>query len=290
MLKTEPNYHKLIKSINQTEKKDSSNGKLFKENKKQFIQVKFPIFNPNNQNKSNMIKKPKNENILNNKNKIPKNLNRTSNSNFNSFIQNPFTANNSNCLNKLIIHANNGSFNQSEQNLSKKLNDKNNNLTSLNNNLNTAKKKPLVSIRNTVINFNMIDSGLILDSLKRKKKGNKLLNNFAQNNSINKLQNNHLFGLCSKFNSNISLNNNSNNKKIFKYGDKFNHKFTSKKQMTNHDKSHTKFNSMRLEDYYGLKKTKNQKNINSNKIESIRINESNKIMNIELNHFNTINN
>ena len=290
MLKTEPNYHKLIKSINQTEKKDLSNGKLFKENKKQFIQVKFPIFNPNNQNKSNMIKKPKNENILNNKNKIPKNLNRTSNSNFNSFIQNPFTANNSNCLNKLIIHANNGSFNQSEQNLSKKLNDKNNNLTGLNNNLNTAKKKPLVSIRNTVINFNMIDSGLILDSLKRKKKGNKLLNNFAQNNSINKLQNNHLFGLCSKFNSNISLNNNSNNKKIFKYGDKFNHKFNSKKQMTNHDKSHTKFNSMRLEDYYGLKKTKNQKNINSNKIESIRINESNKIMNIELNHFNTINN
>jgi hypothetical protein len=298
MLKTEPNHHKLIKKTNKIEKKDINQGKLLDENRKQFIQVKLPIFNPSNKNKSNLIKKQKNENILtnnnnNNKNKIPKNLNRTSNSNFNSFIQNPFITNNPNNINKLFIHTNNGSFNQSEQNLSKKFNEKNNNnnLNSLNNNLNMAKKKPLVSIRNTVINFNMIDSGLILDSLKRKKKGNKLLNNnFASNNSVNKLTNNHLFGLCNKFNSNISLNNNSTNKKIFKYGDKLNNKFNSKKQMTNHDKSHIKFNSMRLDDYYGLNKRKNMKNINTNKIDNLRINDTNKILSMDMNHFNTINN
>ena len=296
MLKTEPNNLKSIKKKNQIEKKDISQNKLLKENKKQFIQVKLPIFNPSNKNKSNLIKKQKNENILtnnNNRNKIPKNLNRTSNSNFNSFIQNPFITNNPNNINKLFIHTNNGSFNQSEQNLSKKFNEKNNNnnLNSLNNNLNMVKKKPLVSIRNTVINFNMIDSGLILDSLKRKKKGNKLLNNnFASNNSVNKLTNNHLFGLCNKFNSNISLNNNSTNKKIFKYGDKLNNKFNSKKQMTNHDKSHIKFNSMRLDDYYGLNKRKNMKNINTNKIDNLRINDTNKILSMDMNDFNTTNN
>ena len=166
-----------------------------------------------------------------------------------------------------------------------------NNDDSINNNLNTAKKKPLVSIRNTVINFNMIDSGLILDSLKRKKKGNKLLNNnFASNNSVNKLTNNHLFGLCSKFNSNISLNNNSTNKKIFKYGDKLSNKFNSKKHITNNDKSHVKFNSMRLDDYYGLNKRKISKKINTNKIDGSRYNDTNKIMNINMDHFNTINN
>ena len=307
MLKTEPNQNKLIKAINQSDKKNMSSGKYLKENKKHFFQVKISILNKNKQNKINFIKKQKIVNAINNKNKIPKNLNRTSNSNFNSFIQNPFMANNPNAINKLSIHANNGSFNQIEQNLSKKLNEKN---SSNNNNLINGKKKPLVSIRNTVINFNMIDSGLILDSLKRKKKGNKLINNnFAQNNSVNKLQNNHLFGLCNKFNSNISLSNNnqlisnndyylsktktinvkSTNKKIFKYGDKINNKFNSKKQLNNYDKSHVKFKSMRLEDYYSIKKKKNLNNINTNKIENT-INDANKILNIEMNHFNTINN
>ena len=310
MLKTEPNQNqnKLIKTINQTDKKNMSSGKFLKETRKQFFQVKIPILNKNKQNKVNFIKKQKiAKAINNNKNKIPKNLNRTSNSNFHSFIQNPFTGNNPNNINKFFIHTNNGSFNQIEQNLSKKLNEKNN---SNNNNLINGKKKPLVSIRNTVINFNMIDSGLILDSLKRKKKVNKLSNNnVAQNNSVNKLQNNHLFGLCSKFNSNISLNNNNQllsnndiylsktktinvkntNKKTFRYGENINNKLIIKKQLTNFDKSHVKYKSMRLEDYYSLKKNKNLKNINTNKIENT-INDANKIMNIEMNHFNTINN
>ena len=60
--------------------------------------------------------------------------------------------------------------------------------------------------------------------------------------------------------------------------------------MTNHDKSHIKFNSMRLDDYYGLNKRKNMKNINTNKIDNLRINDTNKILSIDMNHFNTINN
>ena len=198
----------------------------------------------------------------------------------------------------MLFHENNGSFNQSEQNLNKKLNEKNN-LNYLNN---TSKKKPLVSIRNTVINFNMIDSGFILDPLKRKKTEKRLL-------SVNKLQNNHLFGLCNKFNNNFSLNNNnlilnndyylkktstintqSNNNKIFRYRDKISDKkLITKKYIKNNDKSHVKYNSMRLDDYTRLKNKKNSQNINTNKFEN-SINNTNKMMNIELNLYNTINN
>ena len=46
---------------------------------------------------------------------------------------------------------------------------------------------------------------------------------------------------------------------------------------------------MRLEDYYGLKKRKYLKNINTNKIDS-NVSDSDKLRNIEINHFNTINN
>ena len=302
LLKTEPNQNRFTKILNPSEKKNNinkSNSKYLKDNKNtnQFLQVKLPLFSHEKKNKVNYIKKQKNENIINKIN-IPKNLNHaTHNSNFHSFIQNPFTSTNKNSINKLLFHENNGSFNQSEQNLNKKLNEKNN-LNYLNN---TSKKKPLVSIRNTVINFNMIDSGFILDPLKRKKTEKRLL-------SVNKLQNNHLFGLCNKFNNNFSLNNNNlilnndyylkktntinaqNNNKIFRYRDKNNgKKLIGAKHMNNNDKSHVKYNSMRLDDFSRLKSKKNYKNINTNKIENT-INNNNKLMNFELNHFNTINN
>ena len=311
ILKTEPNQNKYTKILNSHDKKNintnKSNNKHKKENKNKnnyLLQIKFPLFIPDKKNKVNYIKKQSNENVINNT-KFPKNLNRTSNNNFQTFIQNPFTSNNPNGITKLFIHTNNGSFNQSEQNLSKKSNEKNN----LNNFNNISKKKPLVSIRNTVINFNMIDSGFILDPLKRKKNGKKILsNNLAQNYSVNKIQNNHLFGLCNKFNFNNnnnlilnndyhlkktktinSQNNSNNNNKIFRYGDKMNNKLSKKKYVNNHDKNHVKYNSMKLDDHYGLKKKKNLKNINTNKINNT-INNTNKIMNIDLNHFNTINN
>ena len=310
ILKTEPNqnkFMKLLSPLNQTNKKaiNANNNKYPKDNKNGLIQVKSPLNDPfKKNNKFNNVKKKLSENQVN-ENKIPKHLNRTSNSNFNSFVQNPFTVNNQKSINKLIIHENNGSFNQSEHNLIKKLNDKNN----LNNLNNIGKKKPLVSIRNTVINFNMIDSGLILDSLKRKKIGKKALtNNFTSNNSVNKLQNNHLFSLCNKFKNNFNFNNNNhlmlnngyhanktntintqlNNNKAFKFKEKINNKFNTKKYLNKYVKSHIKYKSMRLEDYYSLKTKKNLKNINTNKINN-GIN-NNKIMDIELKHFNTVNN
>ena len=309
IIKTEPNQNKFTKMMNPNMRSNinKTNNKNIKENKNKFLfQVKLPIFNTNKKNK--VFFKPKKENNIN-KSKIPtKHLNRTSHCNFHSFIQNPFSSHYQNSINKLFIKTNNGSFNQIEQNIGKKLNDKNN-VNILNNN--ALKKKPLVSIRNTVINFNMIDSGLILDSIKRKKKEKKYYNsnnNYLQNNSANKLQNNHLFGLCNKFNNNISLNNNlllkndyilkktktlNNNivgKKIFKYGTKINNnKLNNKKLTINNEKNHAKYNSMRLEELSGIKNKKKLSNINTNKIENT-INDANKIINIELKHFNTINN
>lgn len=113
----------------------------------------------------------------------------------------------------------------------------------------------------------MIDSGFILDPLKRKTEKRLL--------SVNKLQNNHLFGLCNKFNNNFSLNNNNlilnndyylkktntinaqNNNKIFRYRDKNNgKKLIGAKHMNNNDKSHVKYNSMRLDDFSRLKSKK----------------------------------
>jgi hypothetical protein len=109
------------------------------------------------------------------------------------------------------------------------------------------------------------------------------------NNSVNKLQNNHLYGLCNKFNNNlmpninnnniqgdisirtktinVNSNNNNNNmhfnsKKLLNYGDKYMKHFKkisnikTKKFINNHDKIHMKFNSMRLEDFNGLKTKK----------------------------------
>ena len=138
----------------------------------------------------------------------------------------------------------------------------------------------------------------------------------VSNVSANKLQNNHLFGLCNKFNSNISLNNNNNqfisninnnkidnytmktktinvnnlNKKIFKYGEKKMNRLKNKNYISHFDKGHIKYNSMRLDNYFGFKKKENLKNINTEKIDNIINNNENKNSNIELSHFNTINN
>ena len=300
LLKTEPNQKGFIKILNPFEKKNNinkSNTKYLKDNKinKHFLRVKLPLFNNEKRNKVNYIKKYKNENIINKIN-IHKNLNHTSQkANFHSFLQNPFTSNNKNTINKLFFHANNGSFNQSEQSSNKKLNEKN----FINNLNNTSKKKPLVSIRNTVINFNMVDSGFILDPLKRRKTEKKLL-------TANKLQNNHLFSLCNKFSNNFSLNTNNfilnndyylkktniinaqHNNKIFRYQNKINDKkLITKKEKKNNDKSHIKYNSLRLDSR--LKNKKIIKNYNTNKIDNT-INNTSKFLNFELTHFNTINN
>ena len=226
------------------------------------------------------------------KQNIPKILNKTSNSsNYNSFIKNPFIQNESNTFNTINQSTNNtnvatNSNNQTQNTIIKKSINNKNSQKVLNNN----RKKPCVTIRNTVINFNMIDSGLILSSLNRKKEGKKKISTIGQNNSLNRLHNNHLYGLCNKFNSSlipninnsnihgdisiknktINVNNNNNlnfnERKISIYGEKYilNFKKTSnlnkKQTMNNYDKFHMKYNSMRLEDFKALKdKKKNLK-------------------------------
>ena len=57
----------------------------------------------------------------------------------------------------------------------------------------------------------MIDTGLILESLNKKKKEKKRISTIDQNNSVSRLHNNHLFRLCNKFNSNLIHNINNSN-------------------------------------------------------------------------------
>jgi len=137
---------------------------------------------------------------------------------------------------------------------------------------------------------------------------------FTQNNSDIKYQNNHLFRLCKKFNTNVFSNNRDNrlqtndeyimtktktinqNKmyqsKIMRYGDKITNKYNNKKSINNSDKKHIKFNSMRrLVDRSVLNGKKKLKNLNMKNIGNT-INDHNKMMsmNIDMSHYKTINN
>ena len=249
---------------------------------------------------NNPINYKKNKNIK--KNNIPKNLNKTSNSsNYNSFIKNPFMPNESTNFNTINQSSNNSYNIQGLNNPNKKTNNKNSHKT-----LN-SKKKPYVTIRNTVINFNMIDSGLILASINSKKNNDKKrLGSMHPNNSFNKLQNNHLYNLCKKFNNSLidnknntisiktkTINTNSNNSLHFNSKKILNaqnlkkvNNLSNKKFISSRDKMHMKFNSMKIEDFNGLKRKK--KAINNIKINTLGTAFNNKLINIELNHYNTI--
>ena len=237
------------------------------------------------------------------KQNIPKILNKTSNSsNFNSFNKNPFIQTESTTYNTINQSTNNSIIPRGASN--KKISNINKNSQKI---LKKNKKKPCVTIRNTVINFNMIDTGLFLESLNKKKKEKKrIISEIAQNNSVSKLQNNHLFRLCNKFNSNLIHNiNNSNihgdisiktktinvnsNSNLNFNGEKVMKNFKKNKIFTNNfnDKYHIKFNSMRLEDINGLKKKK--KNIIKINTNTNLIN-NNKIISVDKSHFNTISN
>ena len=306
MIKTESNHFKFIEKFKQNENNSLSKDKNLKENIKKYFKIKSPESNKNN-DKINLIKSQNKAKDIINRIQIAKNLNRTSNINYHFFINNPFLPKNPIRTNKLLIHENNCSLNQLEENARKRYNEKYNSQN--------LKKKSLVSIRNTVINFNMIDSRLILDSLRRKKNGKKLMKNtFTQNNSDILYENNHLFRLCKNFNTNIISNNRDNRlqrnneniitktktintnkmyqRKIMKYGDKIINKYNNKKSNNNNDKKHIKFNSMRrLVEQSVLNWKKKLKNLNMKNIGNT-INDHNKTisMNIDLSHYKTINN
>ena len=300
ILKTEPN-----KKLSIAQKKNLNSEKYTKIN---FSHQKIV---PINQIK---ISKYRKSQWNTKKQNIPKILNKTSNNtNFNSFIKNPFIQTETSNFNTINQSTNNtnvatNSTNQTQNTIIKKpFNNKNSQKV-----LNKYKKKPYVTIRNTVINFNMIDSGLILSSLNRKKEGRKKMSTIGQNNSLNRLHSNHLYGLCNKFNSNlipninssnihgdisiknktINVNNNNmhiNGTKIANYREKYIRNFkkisnlNNKQTMNNYDKFHMKFNSMRLEDLNYLKGKKKKLN-NKNKIASY---SNNKMINNEQTIFNT---
>ena len=305
VIKTEPSKKPSISSNSNLINTEDS-----KEDKNKLLQIKITPINP--VKISNYRKNQKNHKRYN----IPKNLNKSSNGSiFNSLLKNPFIPVDSTNFNTINQNSNNTNIQLGANNINKKMNNNKNSHKTINN----SKKKPCVTIRNTVINFNMIDSGFILESLNKKKEIKKKSSMIGTNNSVNKLQNNHLYGLCNKFNNNlmpninnnniqgdisirtktINVNSNNNNmhfnsKKLLNYGDKYMKHFKkisnikTKKFINNHDKIHMKFNSMRLEDFNGLKtKKKNLNNININKIGNLN---NNKLINNQQKYFNTINN
>ena len=310
VLKTDPGKKTIIPSSKTLINIESYNTK---DNNNQFLNMKIAPLKTNKiNNYQKKEKKSKRQNL-----NIPKNLNKTSNSNFHSFIKNPFipteTTNYINIKNTI----NQSNTTQSTNQLNKKINNTNNTNNTNNKNsqklINNNKKKPCVTIRNTVINFNMIDSGLFLASLNRKKDSKKKSTIMNQNNSVNRLQNNHLYGVCNKFNNNLvpninnnlhgdisiktkTINVNSNNnlhyngKKVENYMKNYKKikSINNKKFINNYDKIHMKYNSMRLEDFYGLKgKRKTINEINTHKIGNT---SNTKLINNEIKRYNTINN
>ena len=305
-----------------------------KENKKSIIHIKLNSINDkinNHDNKINSNYSKKQNNMISNQ----KISNKVNNSNISALLKNPFL-NESNYVDSLnpsinhnySINNNYPSFNFLNRNT------KNSQIISHK----SKKKKPCVTIRNTVINFNVIDPSLF-SALNRRKELKKRNYKIGPNNSVYKIKNNRLYGLCSKYsNGNISNSNSTNtnfvtgntsninyksiadsfplktktinvksnydlnSKKIFAYEEvnkskeskKSNYlgnKSTNKKNMIDiQDKSHIKYNSMKLREFNESKDRKRElKNLNINNLLLNTINDNNKLY-IKNEHFNTANN
>jgi hypothetical protein len=249
-------------------------------------------------------------------------LNQTNNSNTNNTsIKNPFL-NSSNYLDSFNPSVNYNNISSNSQNINY-INRRYKNSQTIT--YNAKRKKPYVTIRNTVINFNMIDTGIFLSSLNKKdsKKANEItgIKNPVTTIPGNRMHNNRLYGLCSKYsngNTNISINNNSidqnfpsrtrnikighndlNYKRIIQNIERNNNtksyikiedKSISNKYKGNPDKTHIKYNSMKSEDFYSLKGGKKIKklNIDNNLLNSV--DGSDKFSRVRPGHFNTTSN
>ena len=249
-------------------------------------------------------------------------LNQTNNSNTNNTsIKNPFL-NSSNYLDSFNPSVNYNNISSNSQNINY-INRRYKNSQTIT--YNAKRKKPYVTIRNTVINFNMIDTGIFLSSLNKKdsKKANEItgIKNPVTTIPGNRMHNNRLYGLCSKYsngNTNISINNNSidqnfpsrtrnikighndlNYKRIIQNIERNNNtksyikiedKSINNKYKGNPDKTHIKYNSMKSEDFYSLKGGKKIKklNIDNNLLNSV--DGSDKFSRVRRGHFNTTSN
>ena len=312
-IKTESNKNNCLSKKNIINSLDHDSNNSIKDINKKLSHVKLDSHHlyKNSKNKKKFSNRSKKQGVV--AGKTTKNSNNTSNtSNFNSFIKNPFLQNESYNFDNMnpFIYFNSNYFLGSNY-INKKHNNSKNKSSQIT--INKNKKKSFVTIRNTVINFNMIDSRFILSSVNKKKNSSKKNKTICQNNSVNKLNNNHLSRLCSNItnnfrlsnhnitneNSNISIkkkiinfnsNNNLvyNNKKISNDSENINinnnySKIINRKDMNNHDKIHMKYNSMKLE---RIGKKKKKKNINiSNYLCSTK---RKTLLNNEQKHFNTI--
>jgi hypothetical protein len=171
----------------------------------------------------------------------------------------------------------------------------------------------------------MIDTGLFLSSLNKKdsKKANDIsrIKNPVTTIPPNRMHNNRLYGLCSKYsqgNTNISINNNSidqnfpsrtrnikighgelNYKRIIQNIERNNNtksyiKIEDKNKNNNYrgnpDKTHMKYNSMKSEDFYSLKGEKKIKNLNINNNLLNSVNDRDRYNRVKQGHFNTASN
>ena len=267
-----------------------------KHNRKNIIHIKLNSINAKTSRHMNQKMifnyNKKQSSIISNNSHI---LNQTNNSNTNNTsIKNPFLNTSSNYLDSLNPSVNYNNISSNSQNINY-INRRYKNSQTIA--YNAKRKKPYVTIRNTVINFNMIDTGLFLSSLNKKhsKKANEIAGNKNPVTTIpgNRMHNNRLYGLCSKYsngNTNISINNNSidqnfpsrtrnirighkdlNYKRIIQNIERNNNtksyikiedKNINNKYRGNPDKTHIKYNSMKSEDFYFLKGGKKIKNLN----------------------------
>ena len=188
ILRTEPNKIGInSKGIAKNINKNINNEKNDKN--KIYKKISTPNTNdikPQSKNKKNYSNRRQYNLLANN----TKTLNKTTNTTINPRIKNQLNSNNQNILD-LINTSNRNTHENSNKKINKRKSDK---VVSNNNNY----KKPNVTIKNTVINFN-IDTGIILSSVDKRRKAKKINSKRVINNSVNRINNN-LIGLNSKYN------------------------------------------------------------------------------------------
>ena len=168
-----------------------------------------------------------------------------------------------------------------------------------------SKKNQQVTIRNTVINFNMIDTGILLPSMKKLKSGDKFNStyNTNNNNNLNSRPNKKLtkdiIGLNTmNMNTLNNLNNLNQENKYNNTINRFSNINTEPNKISSISSFHNLVNKMKNKQKYNKIQFNNLNNNNKihNKLKSMKLNDPlkthNKIeeKNLEISGINTINN
>ena len=188
VLKTEPDNLSIKQKI--LKKENPKYNYIERPDKKYYIYKK--ISTNNTQINRNAKNAKKQNNFISS---YSKNLNKTTNN---------FNTNQINTNHKNILNITNPSFNNNTHRnyLNKRINPyrKKSQVTNIHN-----KKKPFVTIKNTVINFNF-DTGIILASIDKKRKAKKNNLKRGAHNSVSKISNKRLYDLAVKYNNHFLTN------------------------------------------------------------------------------------